>query len=484
MTWKQIEATAPHLTYLILSTFLILFALFSSFIRNRLYLSEPPLATLLGIIIGPSGVGIIDPKHWGFEDGLTQELSRVVVGVQCFAVGIELPKAYFVRHWRSVAMLLGPVMIFGWVITAIWIYILLRTDVATALIVSACLTPTDPVLAASVLANSQFSSRVPKRVRHMLSAESACNDGVSFPFLYVGIFSAIKVSAGPAVKDWFLITLLWQCIFGLTLGLVIGYVSNRVLRLSYSNKYITESSLLAFYFLLAIFSIGVGSVLGSDDFLVAFGAGTGFAWDGWFSKQTEETHLPNFIDLLLNSTMFVYFGTTIPWSQFNSSKPTSLMTPWRLTILLVLILCTRRIPIVMLMKRFIPDIRTYREALFAGHFGPMGVGALFLAIEARAQLETESSIPTPHPPDQSPHKKAIETIRPVIAFIVLGSVMVHGLSVAAISVGSHYSRKEGERAPLIGGETDGLDGMIHEGGGGESEPSVSGDSDIDAHTTS
>ena len=86
--------------------------------------------------------------------------------------------------------------------------------------------------------------------------------------------------------------------------------------------------------------------------------------------------------------------------------------------------------------------------------------------------------------NRSPHKTAIETIRPVIAFIVLGSVMVHGLSVAAISVGSHYSRKEGERAPLIGGETDGLDGMIHEGGGGESEPSVSGDSDIDAHTTS
>ena len=483
MAWEQIEATAPHLTYLILSAFLILYALFSSFIRNRLHLSEPPLATLLGIVIGPSGIGIIDPKHWGFEDGLTQELSRIVVGVQCFAVGIELPKAYFVRHWKSVAMLLGPVMIFGWIVTAMWTYILLRTNVATALIVSACLTPTDPVLAASVLTGSRFSNRVPKRVRHMLSAESACNDGVSFPFLYAGILAAIKASAGPAIKDWLLITLLWQCVVGLMLGLVIGHVFNRVVRFSYSYKYIDQSSFLAFYFLLAVFAVGVGSTLGSDDFLVAFGAGTGFAWDGWFSKQTKATRLPNFIDLLLNSTMFVYFGATIPWSQFNGSDPTSFMTPWRLTILLVLILFTRRIPIVILMKRFIPDIKTYSEALFAGHFGPMGVGALFLAIEARAQLETESSIPTPHPPDQSPHKGAIETIRPVISFIVLGSVMVHGLSVAAISVSSHYSKKEGERAPLIGGETDGLGGMIQEGGGGESEPSVSGDSDIDAHAT-
>ena len=480
MTWKQIEATAPHITYLILSAFLVLYALFSSFIRNTLHLSEPPLATLAGIAFGPSGVGVIDPRQWGFQDGLTQEIARVVVGVQVFAVGVELPKAYFSRHWKSVAVMLGPVMIFSWLVVALFVYLLLRTDVATALIVSACLTPTDPVLAASVLTNSKFSNRVPKRVRNMLSAESACNDGVSFPFLYAGLFPLIASTAGSAVRDWFLITILWQCIFGLLLGAFIGVVANRILRFSHDTKYIDESSFIAFYFLLAIFSVGVGSTLGSDDFLVAFGAGTAFAWDGWFSKQTKRAKLHNFIDLLLNSTMFVYFGATIPWSQFGADSPTPYMTPWRLTILLILILLFRRIPIVVALKRFTPDLQTYREALFAGHFGPMGVGALFLAIEARAQLETGTAVPTPRPPTHSPHKLAIETIRPVISFIVLGSTMVHGLSVAAISVASHYSRKEGERAPLLGAETEGLSGMNQEGGGGESESSVSGDSGFES----
>lgn len=47
--------------------------------------------------------------------------------------------------------------------------------------------------------------------------------------------------------------------------------------------------------------------------------------------------------------------------------------------------------------------------------------------------------------------------------------MIHGLSVPAISLGGHYSRHAGERAPLIGGEVEGLEGMIHEGGGGESD---------------
>ena len=479
MAWSVIEATPPHLTYLILSAFLILYALFSSFIRNRLHLSEPPLATVLGIIIGPNALNIVDPRAWGLEDSITQELARVVVGVQVFTVGVDLPKAYFNRHWKSVGMLLGPVMVFGWIIVALFVYLLLGTDIPTALIVSACLTPTDPVLAASVLSNSQFSSRVPRRLRHMLSAESGCNDGVSFPFLYAGIFALTAGSAGEGIKEWILETVLWQCVFGLALGAIIGLIANRVLRFSYGNGYIDDSSFFVFYILMAIFSIGVGSTLGSDDFLIAFGAGTGFAWDGWFAKKTAEAHLPNIIDLLLNSSMFVYFGATIPWSRFTPSEATPYVTPGRLTILLLLILLFRRLPIVLALKRFIPDIKTYREALFCGHFGPMGVGALFLAIEARAQLETGTARPLPSPPKHSPHESAINIIRPVICFIVLGSTMVHGLSVAAISVGSHYTKEVNERTPLIGGETEGLAGMVHEGGGGESEPSVSGDEDPD-----
>ena len=208
--------------------------------------------------------------------------------------------------------------------------------------------------------------------------------------------------------------------------------------------------------------------------------GAGFAWDGWFARKTRATNLPEVLDLFLNSSLFVYFGAIIPWSDFSPRDITPDVTVGRLIGLLALILLFRRIPIVLAMKRFIPDIRTYREALFCGHFGPMGVGALFLAIEARAQLETSTSVALPHPPADSPHRVAVETVWPVVCFIVLGSIMVHGLSVAAISVVGHFSRHEDERAPFIAGENDPLFGMIHEGGGGESEPSVSGEDDPDA----
>lgn len=173
--------------------------------------------------------------------------------------------------------------------------------------------------------------------------------------------------------------------------------------------------------------------------------------------------------------MFVYLGTIIPWFAFHPQEAAPYINYGRLFGFSILVLCFRRLPVVLALYKWIPDIKTFWEALFCGHFGPMGLGALFLAIEARAQLETESSMPLPHPPlYKSPftaREKATQMIWPIVSFVVLVSTVVHGLSVLAVSMFGHFSRKEEERAPLLAGETDHLHGMIHEGGGGESEPS-------------
>lgn len=370
-------------------------------------------------------------------------------------------------------------MAFGWLVCAGFCALLFKTDIATSLLVAACLTPTDPVLASSILSNSQFSQRIPKRIKDMLAAESGCNDGVSFPFLYIGIYALIQSDPASAVKEYFLLTILWQCAFGTFLGLVIGTIFNRVLRIAEAKDYVDDAGLTVFYLLLAILSVGTGSILGSDDFLVAFGAGYGFARDGWFTRKTHSAHLPNVIDLLLNSAMFVYFGTIMPWQAFQPSDVAPSITPARLAGFVLLVLVFRRLPIMLAVYRFTPDIRTFREALFCGHFGPMGLGALFLAMEARAMLETESSLVDPHPPRFTPpytnRQAAINLVWPIICCVVMASTFVHGLSVLVLSLGSHFRRKEGERAPLLAGETDPLHHMEHEGGGGDSEPESEGE---------
>lgn len=42
---------------------------------------------------------------------ITLELTRVVLAIGVFAIGVELPKAYMRRHWKSLFFLLGPVMV-------------------------------------------------------------------------------------------------------------------------------------------------------------------------------------------------------------------------------------------------------------------------------------------------------------------------------------------------------------------------------------
>jgi hypothetical protein len=146
----------------------------------------------------------------------------------------------------------------------------------------------------------------------------------------------------------------------------------------------------------------------------------------------------NVIDLLINLAFFVYFGTIIPWEQYNSAVLG--ITPWRLVVIGLLVLFFRRIPIMLMLKPIIPDLKTWREAMFAGHFGPIGVGAIFVAIMARAELETETTTPLAEiPPAGFEHLNIIELIWPITTFLVIVSIVVHGSSIAVFTLGRHIN---------------------------------------------
>jgi len=64
---------------------------------------------------GPYGAGIFDPRGWAnhnehVTNTITLEFTRVVLAIGVFAIGVELPKAYIARHWKSLLFLLFPVM--------------------------------------------------------------------------------------------------------------------------------------------------------------------------------------------------------------------------------------------------------------------------------------------------------------------------------------------------------------------------------------
>lgn len=441
MAWDHLSINKPHLVYIILGGFTTLFMLCSSIIKEKFYIGEATVATICGIIFGPHAADLINPGTWGNTDQITLEFSRIVLVVQCFAVGVELPKAYMERHWRSVLFLLVPVMTFGWLITSlfIWAFFNAHMNWLDSLCIAACVTATDPVLASSVVGKGKFAKRVPKHLRDLLSAESGCNDGMAFPFIYLALYIIrYKNEPNNVALYWFCYTILYECLFGAIYGVAIGYIARRLIRYAHEHDLIDRESFLVFYFVLALFCAGSGSLLGMDDLLVGFAAGVGFSNDGWFTAQTEESHVSNVIDLLINLTFFVYFGTIIPWQQYNAGYLG--LDVWRLVVIAILVLFFRRIPIMLALKPLIPDVKTWREALFAGHFGPIGVGAIFIAILARAELETEETTPLAVLPGPDfPHANIIELIWPITTFLVITSIVVHGSSIAVFTLGKHIN---------------------------------------------
>ncbi|KAI0927053.1 hypothetical protein AcV5_007692 [Taiwanofungus camphoratus] len=407
--------------------------MFSLFLRERLYIGEACWAFLFGVIIGPYCANIFNPRDWGggsdtITNTITLEFTRVVLAIGVFAIGVELPKAYMARHWKSLFFLLFPVMTWGWFVSAGLIYALIPgLNFLSSLAVAACLTPTDPILAAAVVGGKYADKHVPAHLRHLLAAESACNDGAAFPFLFLALYLITAPSVGRAIYEWFVYLWLYQVILGIVLGAVLGFAFRHLMKFCERKDLIDRQSYVAQYVSLALLTIGANTLLGSDDLLAAFSCGTAFAWDGFFNKQTEESVFSSVIDLLFNVAAFVYVGAWMPFDAFTDASLT--LNVWRLIVIAILVLLLRRLPIMIALYRWIPDIKTLREAVFSGHFGPMGIGAVFISTLAAQQL------PQPSSPPQGQQEMLAASIQPIVAFMVLCSITIHGLSIPFFSLG-------------------------------------------------
>jgi len=107
---------------------------------------------LAGIVFGPIALGIFDPESWSADsEYLTFQITRIVIAIQVLFTGIALPKAYLLREWRSLIILVGPVMTTAWFICGLLVWALIPgLTFLESLVIGSCVTPTDPVLANSI----------------------------------------------------------------------------------------------------------------------------------------------------------------------------------------------------------------------------------------------------------------------------------------------------------------------------------------------
>ncbi|KAH9940411.1 Sodium/hydrogen exchanger family-domain-containing protein [Epithele typhae] len=394
----------------------------SLLVKEKLYVNEVVLGTAVGVIFGPYCADIFNPRAWGGDiNVITLEVMRVTLATGLFAIGVELPQSYLADHAMGLLVMVVPTMAFGWLVVAAIVFVVFPPiNFVSSLVIAACLTPTDPIISAAIVGGKFATKHVPLNLRQIIAAESAANDGLAYPFLSISIYLTVEASRGVAFEKWFLIG--WLCEYAVT-SIAFSYL----MKLTHRKGFIDRESYVAQYLSLAIFTIGVARTLGVDDLLAAFAAGSAISWDGHFNSQVEEEVFSSVIDLILNCGCFVYIGAWMPFNMFNATDLS--ITPWRLVIIFVAVMFLRRIPSLLFLYRWVPEITTWREALFTGHFGPMGVGAIFISTLAVTEL------PVPESPPANQAQLLAATLQPIVAFVVLGSILIHGLSIPFFSFG-------------------------------------------------
>ncbi|GAA5800593.1 hypothetical protein HPULCUR_006029 [Helicostylum pulchrum] len=392
----------------VLGGFILLYGVCSLVIKEKLYISEA--------------------YDWEYKQDLTRQFTRIVIAVQVMAAGVSLPKAYLSTELKSLLVLLGPVMIFMWTVSGfgVW-YFIPGLTFLESLMIASCFTPTDPVLANSIVQGYFAEQHVPRNIRNLIMAESGANDGLGYPFLFLAIYLIKMSTVGEAIFKWSWWIMGYQIGFSIVIGFVVGYVARKILRFSEERKWIDKESFLVYAIALALFLMGTVGLVGSDDLLACFIAGNSFTWDDWFKTETENSHLTDVIDMLLNLSIFVYIGLTMPWSAFNNTE--THLTFGKLLGLAVFVLLFRRLPIIIGLHKYIPAIPNWRQAVFMGWFGPMGVGALFYYTIAVQYFEFDG-----------PNAYARQVIEPIIYFIILSSVVIHGITIPLFFLGTFASR--------------------------------------------
>lgn len=380
----------------------LVLGLVAGLIKNRLYLSEPLLCVVLGVVVGPHVLGWVE---LGFDsstrDRVMQETARVTVAVAIMAAALRLPRGYLRRRWRELVLILTVGMLAMWAVSSLLAWLILPVSVLAAALIGAVITPTDPVLAHSIVTGRTAQQGVPGAMRHSLSAESAANDGLALLLVMLPL-SLLTRPTGEALSHWLTKVLLWEVLFAAVVGALVGWLAGRAMRWASRRQYSEEVSLLTVSLALALTMLAVLAGIESDGLLGVFTAGAAFDYFTHDPQEVKKEHLEEAVGRFFLLPVFVLFGVLAPW-------PEILAHGWALGLFVVAILLLRRLPVWLLLGPRLPSLTARRQTLFNGWFGPIGAAALFYAAKAH-------------------HSSHIAMVWTAASAVVLASVLLHGIS--------------------------------------------------------
>ena len=195
----------------------------------RLVSRREPAAAPLMILLG-AGIALLlpdlqtlpDPRQTPLPWELVSELTVIVA---LFGAGMRIDDLGSWSRWMPTIRMLGIAMPLTILAVALLGVNLTGMTVAGAILLGAVLAPTDPVLAADVqVGPPQEGAEHP--VRFTLTTEAGLNDGLAFPFVYLGLIVAAQgLNPGAWAIDW----LVWDVVYRIAVGVAMGWIGGKAL---------------------------------------------------------------------------------------------------------------------------------------------------------------------------------------------------------------------------------------------------------------
>lgn len=373
---------------------------------KRVGLPDSVTLLLLGVALGPAGLGWLNPDSWGKPMMILEQVARLALAIGLMDIALRLPKPYVFVHWRSLLAVLGIGMLFMWLSSSALVAGVLGLSWGSALLIGAIVTPTDPVVASSMVTGPVAEKKLPSYLRRIIMAESGANDGLAYVFV-LGMVFFLTLSPAESLISHVVEVIVADVLLALLLGAGIGYLAGFALRAAEKKDLMDPQSVVMFATALALGTLPLVDLLGSNGILAVFVAGLAFDQQVGVRERRQEEHVVGGFDRFFTGPIFVLVGLMLPWSEWEAMG-------WPTLGLILCILLFRRLPVLLLLSGRLREIPNLPDGVFAGWFGPIGVAAVYYAALAN-------------------HETHLPELWPVVSLLVSASVLVHGLTAVPFS---------------------------------------------------
>ncbi len=243
----------------------------------RLFGRNEPAASALVILLGAAVFHLV-PQMPSVEDPLDSAVfwevaSELAVITALFGSGLRIDSGFDIPRLTPTFRLLilaMPLTVIG-VATAGWF--IGGLTLGGAIILGAVLAPTDPVLAGDLQVGPPQEGRE-HPVRYTLTTEAGLNDGLAFPFLYLGM---IVLAQGWAPQQWGLEWLgrdvFYRIAVGVVSGAAVGWLIGKLVFVFPRNNRLAEKGAGVIALAAVLFCYGATELLEGYGFISAFVAG-------------------------------------------------------------------------------------------------------------------------------------------------------------------------------------------------------------------